>query len=65
MSYTPREAVIEVVFDVYDNGDIEVTTPMVWVASLGDWRLAIPASGSVSSSVLDPSLAGYVAWRLS
>lgn len=65
MSYTPREAVIEVVFDVYDRGDVEVTTPMVWVPGLGDWRLDVPASGSVGSSVVDPSLAGYVAWRLS
>jgi len=65
MSYTPRDAVIEVVFDVYDRGDVEVTTPMVWVPGLGDWRLDIPASGSVSSAVVDPSLAGYVAWRLS
>ena len=65
MSYTPREAVIEVVFDVYGKGDVEITTPMVWVPSLGDWRLEVPASGSVSSSVVDPSLAGYVAWRLS
>jgi hypothetical protein len=65
MSYTPREAVIEVVFDVYDKGDVEVTTPMVWVGRLGDWRLDVPASGSISSSVVDPSLAGYVAWRLS
>jgi hypothetical protein len=64
MSYTPREAVIEVVFDVYDKGDVEVTTPMAWVPSLGDWRLDIPASGSISSSVVDPSLAGYVAWRV-
>jgi len=64
MSYTPREAVIEVVFDVYDKGDVEVTTPMVWVPSLGDWRLDVPASGSISSSVVDPSLAGYVAWRV-
>lgn len=63
MSYAPREAVIEVVFDVYDKGDVEVTTPMVWVASLGDWRLEVPASGSISSSVVDPSLAGYVVWR--
>ena len=46
MSYTPREAVIEVVFDVYDKGDVEVTTPMVWVPGLGDWRLEVPASGS-------------------
>ena len=65
MSYTPREAVIEVVFDVYDRGDVEVTTPMVWVPGLRDWRLDVPASGSISSSVVDPSLAGYVAWRLS
>lgn len=65
MSYTPRQAVIEVVFDVYDRGDVEVTTPMLWVASVGDWRLDIPASGSVESSVVDPSLAGFVAWRLS
>jgi hypothetical protein len=65
MSYTPREAVIEVVFDVYDKGDVEVTTPMVWVPRLGDWRLDVPASGAISSSVVDPSLAGYVAWRLS
>ena len=65
MSYTPRAAVIEVVFDVYGKGDVEITTPMVWVPSLGDWRLEVPASGSVSSSVVDPSLAGYVAWRLS
>jgi hypothetical protein len=65
MSYTPQEAVIEVVFDVYDRGDVEVTTPMAWVRGLGDWRLDVPASGSVSSSVVDPSLAGYVAWRLS
>ena len=64
MSYTPREAVIEVVFDVYDKGDVEVTTPMVWVPGLGDWRLDVPASGSISSSVVDPSLAGYVAWRV-
>jgi hypothetical protein len=64
MSYTPREAVIEVVFDVYDRGDVEVTTPMVWVPSLGDWRLDVPGSGSISSSVVDPSLAGYVAWSL-
>lgn len=64
MSYTPREAVIEVVFDVYDRGDVEVTTPMVWVPGLRDWRLDVPASGSVSSSVVDPSLAGYVAWRV-
>ncbi len=64
MSYTPREAVIEVVFDVYDKGDVEVTTPMAWVASLGDWRLDVPPSGSISSSVVDPSLAGYVAWRV-
>jgi hypothetical protein len=63
MSYTPGEAVIEVVFDVYDRGDVEVTTPMVWVSGLGDWRLDVPASGSISSSVVDPSLAGYVAWR--
>ena len=65
MSYTPRDAVIEVVFDVYGRGDVEITTPMVWVPSLGDWRLDVPASGSVSSAVVDPSLAGYVAWRLS
>lgn len=65
MSYTPRDAVIEVVFDVYDRGDVEVTTPMVWVPGLGDWRLDVPPSGSVSSAVVDPSLAGYVAWRLS
>jgi hypothetical protein len=65
MTYTPREAVIEVVFDVYDKGDVEVTTPMVWVRSLGDWRLDVPASGSISSSVVDPSLAGYVEWSLS
>lgn len=65
MSYTPREAVIEVVFDVYGKGDVEVTTPMVWVRGLDDWRLEVPASGSVSSSVVDPSLAGFVAWRLS
>ena len=65
VNVTPREAVIEVVFDVYDKGDVEVTTPMVWVARLGDWRLDVPASGSISSSVVDPSLAGYVAWRLS
>ena len=65
MSYTPRAAVIEVVFDVYDKGDVEVTTPMVWVPRLADWRLDVPASGSVSSSVVDSSLAGYVAWRLS
>jgi len=64
MSYTPREAVIEVVFDVYGRGDVEVTTPMVWVPGLGDWRLDVPASGSISSSVVDPSLAGYVAWRV-
>ena len=64
MSYTPREAVIEVVFDVYDRGDVEVTTPMAWVPGLGDWRLDVPASGSISSSVVDPSLAGYVAWRV-
>ena len=64
MSYTAREAVIEVVFDVYDRGDVEVTTPMVWVPGLGDWRLDVPASGSISSSVLDPSLAGYVAWMV-
>ena len=64
MSYTPREAVIEVVFDVYDKGDVEVTTPMAWVPGLGDWRLDVPASGSISSSVVDPSLAGYVAWRV-
>ena len=64
MSYTPREAVIEVVFDVYDKGDVEVTTPMVWVPGLGDWRLEVPASGSVSSSVVDPSLAGYLAWSV-
>jgi hypothetical protein len=63
MSYTPGEAVIEVVFDVYDRGDVEVTTPVVWVPGLGDWRLEVPASGSVSSAVVDPSLAGYVAWR--
>jgi hypothetical protein len=63
MSYTPREAVIEVVFDVYDRGDVEVTTPMVWVSGLGDWRLDVPASGSIGSSVVDPSLAGYVVWR--
>ena len=63
LSYTPREAVIEVVFDVYDKGDVEVTTPMVWVAGRADWRLDVPASGSVSSSVVDPSLAGYVVWR--
>ena len=65
MSYSPRDAVIEVVFDVYDKGDVEVTTPMVWVRSLGDWRLDVPASGSISSSVVDPSLAGYVEWSLS
>jgi len=65
MSYTPREAVIEVVFDVYDKGDVEVTTPMVWMPRLADWRLDVPASGSVSSSVVDPSLAGFVEWRLS
>lgn len=65
MSYTTREALIEVVFDVYDKGDVEITTPMVWVPRLGDWRVAVPSSGSVSSSVVDPSLAGYVAWRLS
>lgn len=64
MSYTPREAVIEVVFDVYGRGDVEVTTPMVWVPGLGDWRLDVPGSGSVSSSVVDPSLAGYVAWSV-
>ena len=62
MSYTPRDAVIEVVFGVYDRGDVEVTTPMVWVPGLGDWRLALPASGSINSSVVDPSLASYVAW---
>jgi hypothetical protein len=50
---------------VYDRGDVEVTTPMVWVPGLGDWRLDVPASGSVSSSVVDPSLAGFVEWRLS
>ena len=61
VSYTPREAVIEVVFDVYDKGDVEVTTPMVWVPGGADWRLEVPASGSVSSSVIDSSLAGYVA----
>ena len=60
VSYTPRQAVIEVVFDVYDKGDVEVTTPMVWVPGRADWRLDVPASGSVSSSVVDPSLAGYV-----
>jgi hypothetical protein len=65
MSYTPREAVIEVVFEVYDRGDVEVTTPVVWVPGLRDWRLDVPESGSVSSSVVDSSLAGYVAWRLS
>jgi hypothetical protein len=65
VSYTRGEAVIEVVFDVYDRGDVEVTTPMVWVPRLADWRLEVPASGSVSSSVVDPSLAGFVAWRLS
>ncbi len=65
MSYTPRKAVIEVVFEVYDKGDVEVTTPMMWVRGLGDWRLDVPASGAVSSSVIDSSLAGYVAWRLS
>ena len=65
VSYTPREAVIEVVFDVYDRGDIEVTTPMVWVPGVSDWRLDVPASGSISSSVVDQSLAGYVPWRLS
>ena len=65
MSYTPHEAVIEVVFDVYGEGDVEVTTPMAWVPGLGDWRLDVPASGAVSSSVVDPSLAGFVAWRLS
>ena len=65
MSYTPQEAVIEVVFDVYDRGDVEVTTPMVWVASVNDWRLDVPASGSISSSVVDESLAGYVPWRVS
>jgi hypothetical protein len=65
MSYTPRDAVIEVVFDVYDKGDVEVTTPIVWVPGLGDWRLDVPASGSVSSSVVDPSLAGFVEWGLS
>ncbi len=64
MTYTPLKAVIDVVFDVYDKGDVEITTPMVWVPSLADWRLDVPASGSVSSSVVDPSLAGYVAWRL-
>ena len=64
MNYTPRKAVIEVVFDVYDRGDVEVTTPMVWVPGLGDWRLDVTASGSVSSSVVDPSLAGYVAWSV-
>ena len=64
LSYTPRAAVIEVVFDVYGKGDVEITTPMVWVPGLADWRLDVPASGSVSSSVVDPSLAGYVAWRL-
>ena len=65
VNYTPREAVIEVVFDVYDRGDVEVTTPMVWVASVSDWRLDVPASGSISSSVVDQSLAGYVPWRVS
>jgi hypothetical protein len=64
VSYTSAEAVIEIVFDVYDKGDVEVTTPMVWVPSVGDWRLEVPASGSVSSSVVDPSLAGYVTWSL-
>jgi hypothetical protein len=65
MSYTPQRAVIEVVVEVYDRGDVEVTTPMVWVPGLGDWRLDVPASASISSSVVDPSLAGYVEWRLS
>ena len=65
LSYTPDAALIEVVFDVYDKGDVEVTTPMLWVPRLADWRLEIPASGSVSSQVVDPSLAGYVSWRFS
>ena len=65
MSYTPHEAVIEVVLDVYDKGDVEITTPMVWVPHLVDWRLEVPASGAVSSQVVDPSLASYVAWRFS
>jgi hypothetical protein len=64
VSYTPREAVIEVVLNVYDRGQVEVTTPMVWVGSVGDWRLEVPASGSVSSSVVDQSLADYVPWAL-
>ena len=64
VSYTPDEAVIEVVLNVYDRGQIEVTTPMVWVASFSDWRLDVPASGSVSSSVVDQSLADYVPWPL-
>jgi hypothetical protein len=65
LSYTPKQAVVEVVFDVYDKGDVEVTTPMRWVPRLGDWRLDVPPSGSVASQVIDPSLAGYVPWRFS
>ena len=65
MSYQPSQAVVEVVLGVYGRGDVRATTTMVWVPSLDDWRVQVPASGSISSSVVDPSLAGYVPWRWS
>jgi hypothetical protein len=65
VSYTPQRAVIEVVMDAYGRGDAEATTTMVWEPSVGDWRVAVPASESIGGSIVDDSLAGNVPWRLS
>ena len=63
-SYTPSQAVVEVVMGVYGRGDVEATTTMAWVPSLNDWRVDVPPSGSIGGSIVDSSLAGYVAWAM-
>jgi len=65
VSYTPQRAVIEVVMNAYGRGNAEATTTMVWEPSVDDWRVEVPASGSIGGSIVDDSLAGYVPWRLS
>jgi hypothetical protein len=59
LSYTPAQALVDVVVQGPRGALAAVLTPMVWRA--GDWKYVFPAQGVPPIEVI-PDLAGYVPW---
>ena len=64
LTFSASRAVVEVVLGVANQGNVQETTPMVWDTKVGDWRLYIPPSGGLATSIVDPSMEGsaFVGW---